>query len=292
MKKVLSLTLVLFFVATNMIWSQEEVKQNRGLGFYIDATSGQLAPTKSGVESRDQLFEGSEVEMGIRYSQNFKSVPWITMGGTLKWVTNPNNAYDGNGDFIGNAPDNSGDIRANVWISLPYIMVLLDSRGLLGAYTSYGHSFGAAGSIAVGADLEIFITGNSWYGNPDRNTGNSLTGAGGAPIYVVDYFGLWVTYSVGIIEGLSFSTSGQVRFNANSWNGWASVEFDPLASLELRWNNTLAYSIDGWSFFAQLRLSAFGLAGASTPAIKNRNNDPQIVFQTIAGVSYAFDFSK
>ncbi|MGL5254111.1 MAG: hypothetical protein ACRC9L_03760 [Brevinema sp.] len=279
MKKISFLSLFFAVVATTA-WAQDEApKQSRNLSFYSDITSGHLAPgivTADGnAVDTNLLFTGNEMEFGLRYSQNFKSAPMVTMGGTFTAVTHNENLYDASGKFLSIATPTFDRMKANVWVSVPYFMMLIDTRGLMGLYLNHNISFGRGGSIGFGTDLEFFF-GDPFYGANSR---------GG--LYVVDYFGVWFSYGIALGKGFSYSTGIQFRLTAFTGGVNGGVEVDPAAAFNIRWANTFSYSHDGWNFYVQFRLEGFNLAKSETII-----RDANARFRVVTGFSYTFDLAK
>lgn len=289
MKKVLILLAALSVFSASVI--AEETTQKRNVSFYLDAISGQLAPgnwvsKKEGVPDKiSKVMDGNEYSFGIRYSQNFKQVPWLSVGGTFDVTWNYNPVHTADRQFVGFEPGKAPvGLKANAWVSVPYFQLLLDTRGLMGAYVNWSKSFGNAGSLGLGAELEYFFMGSPLYGNNSTPQG-SYSGTNAVnPNYIVDYFGLLISYSVNLPKGFAFTTTLNPRMDANRGNGWASVEKDAANSLHLRWNNTVSLTVDSWSGYIQLRYDAFNLA--------HKDYEVANMFQLIAGMSYMIDVAK
>ncbi|MGL5721768.1 MAG: hypothetical protein ACRCY4_05145 [Brevinema sp.] len=307
MKKISFLSLFLVVVATTA-WAQDAAapKQSRNLSIYTDFSSGHLASGlvtakgKTEVVDTNQVFEGNEVEWGIRYSQNFKNAPMVTMGGTINFVANYLPVYNDNGLFSGTPssgnPTSSNDItlKSSFWVSVPYFMILIDTRGLMGLYLNHSFNFGNAGSFSMGFDLEFFYTGNPFYGNRDGDGNSRVPGTVGpngdpiSPNYVVDYVGFWLGYGVSLGKGFYYNMGLQFRLGGSELGG---VEADAGAGFNIRWNNTFGYSVDGWNFYLQFRLDGKNLATPNTAVLRAFDKDPNAQFQIISGLSYTFDLA-
>ncbi len=254
MKKSLLLVVVALFAV-----SAHAQDVNRSVSVYFDAYSGDAA--------NGNFAGGNCFEFGAGYSQNFSSAQWLTLNVGALVSVGQQVMYDADDKWLGNSQGDTeiyASPRAKISLGFGgYGYLQLDTRSLLAVGAGHGHSFGNAGSVYYGADLEMFATGVLDGADDDGNP----------TFYYIDLVQAYVGYSVPFASSWGFDTKVMFRFGDED----ALVD-----NFAVRWDNTISYSVDGLGFWGRVRYHASNIA-----------NDADIVNSVYlqAGVSYAFDFS-
>ena len=279
--KHLFLSLLAMFAVVGTV-SAQDAPVNRSLSFYLDSFTGQLNT------SEDPLFTGNEFEFGMTYSQNFATVPWLSMWVKALVVTGTAGAFDADESFVGNASyfiQGYGMPRAQVGINLGgYAVFALDTRGLLAQENYYTLRFGAGGALTFQTILEMWMVPN--------NTGGPTGSAPSKDFQtVVDLFEVRFNYEIGFAPSWTYRTKLGLRFGTTGcdWGNHKVAPIDSSAarfgnSFHIRWENQVVWAVTPKFYtWMQLRYTAANITHA-TEALDN-----QLFLQ--AGLGYTFDFS-
>lgn len=280
--------LVILFLAVclmmNVIFAQDSRAPNRSISFYLDSFSGDLTKTPDGDQ---RLFTANEIEIGAIYSQNFASVPWLTLSIKTLFVTSTTPDYGANDRYLGNFhkyEDGFGSPNHFVSYGIPRALIGvgisqgsyfgflgMDTRGLIANENYYTFDFGDAGALTFVTILEAFAIPLVLAGTDDH-------------LYVLDLFSLRVDYSIVVVENLQFRTKLAVRFNGGpDADGKLTPEMF-VESLAIRWENQLVWFVtDKFHMWTQLRYHVDNIT-------KDRNMfeiDNRLAIQ--AGLGYFFN---
>ena len=281
MRKLL-ISLVAVFAVTGVSFAQDAGAPNRSLGFYLDSFSGQLT---DGPNGEKRLFEANEFEFGMVYSQNFATVPWLSMYVKTLVVLGQPSAWSGrtstggaNGDWLGNEGGQTilAAPRAAVGINLGgYAVFAVDTRGIMVNENYYTLDFGKAGALT-------FITILEFWAVPQAREDYEALG-----LYkhtVLDLFALRVDYGISFAKIWRFTTKLAFRFGSDA----SAKAFGE--SFSIRWENQISVNItEKFSMWAQLRYRIDGLAMPKSPIAGIKTVDHMLFLQ--AGLSYSLDLS-
>ncbi|MGL4562352.1 MAG: hypothetical protein ACRCVW_00665 [Brevinema sp.] len=267
-----------FLVLTANIFAQEDsssidtlsVRQkkdvNRYLTFYLDSLSGQLNTSSTG----GKLFQDNEFEFGALYSQNFTSVPWLSMWTKALVVTVVPTIYgpNGNTDWRGTEGIRLADYgHPRVQFGLNFnnnFFLAVDTRGLLATDLQYTLKFGGSQGLTFQAITEFFFI---------PLAGTQI----GGKYEVLDLFELRLTYAARFAQKWTYLSKLGFRFNDES----SATAFGD--SFHLRWENQLAWNVtSAFLTWGQIRYEFDYNNGFGA---KQHN----VYLQ--AGVAYTFDFS-
>ena len=285
MRKLL-ISLVAVFAVTGVSFAQDAGAPNRSLSFYLDSFTGHLT---EGTAGNKRTFSGNEFEFGVSYSQNFATVPWLSIWVKALVVTGSGTKYDGylpdadgdltvpNGTFLGNSGygiQGYGQPRAQLGVNLGgYSVFALDTRGILANENYYTLDFGKAGSLT-------FLTILEFWAVPQARKDYELLG-----LYkhtVLDLFAIRVDYGISFAKIWRFTTKLGFRFG----NDASAEAFKN--SFAIRWENQVAVAVtEKFGMWVQLRYHVDGLALPKVTGMKLV--DHQLFLQ--AGLSYSLDLS-
>ena len=276
--KNLFLSLLAMFAVVGTV-SAQDAPVNRSLSFYLDSFTGHLTEGpgyKDGDDSR--ILSGNEFEFGMIYSQNFATVPWLSMWVKALVVTGTTAVNDWEtGDFLGNGSymiQGYGNPRAQVGINLGgYAIFAMDTRGLLAQENYYTLRFGAAGALTFQTILEMWMI--PLVSNVRDLTGNVID----QKLAIVDLFEIRLSYEIGFAPGWTYRSKLGFRLSGNeSAEAFAQ-------SFYIRWENQVVWAVTPKFYtWMQLRYTAANITHA-TEALDN-----QLFLQ--AGLGYSFDFSN
>ena len=279
--KNLFLSLLVMFTVVGTV-SAQDAPVNRSLSFYLDSFTGQLNT------GEDPLFTGNEFEFGMTYSQNFATVPWLSMWVKALVVTGTSPVTDADESFVGNTGygiQGYGNPRAQVGINLGgYAIFAMDTRGLLAQENYYTLKFGAAGNLTFQTILEMWMVPN--------NTGTQVNGQYSKDFQtVVDLFEIRFNYGITVAPGWTYNSKLGFRLGSGGydWKDHAANPVDSSAarfgqSFHIRWENQVIWAVTPKFYtWAQLRYQIKHLAYAPQETAHD------IFFQ--AGLGYSFDFS-
>ena len=279
MRKLL-ISLVAVFAVTGVSFAQDAGAPNRSLGFYLDSFSGDLTKDPDG---NTRTFSGNEFEFGMVYSQNFATVPWLSMYVKALFIVGQRTAYE-NGDYAGQQPHYSAgqsllaDPRVAVGINYKYGVLAFDTRGLMANENFYTLDFGNAGSLTFNTILEFWAV-------PVARLGTDIVGSPNYGMYkhsVVDLFALRVDYGISFAKIWRFTTKLAFRFNGDE----SAKAFKE--SFSIRWENQIAVAVtDKLGMWVQLRYHIDGLAKPKVTGMKLVDN--HLYLQ--AGLSYSLNLS-
>ncbi|MGL6082895.1 MAG: hypothetical protein ACRC4N_10695, partial [Gammaproteobacteria bacterium] len=237
---------------------------------------------------------GNEFEFGMTYSQNFATVPWLSMWVKGLVVTGINPAYDKDDKYMGN--DGSVQIYGygmpRVQLGLNFgghAILAIDTRGLMAECAYYSLNFGNAGSLTFVQILEFwafpqFIGDNISEAVYDEEDGSLISPAvprTGRRTTIVDLFALRMDYGISFAPGWRFNTKLAFRFGGWQEDLTADIFRD---SFQIRWENQLVWSVtDKFYMWTQIRYRIDNLAN------KALKTDHRVMLQ--AGLGYSFDFS-
>ncbi|MGL4677466.1 MAG: hypothetical protein ACRCWI_07340 [Brevinema sp.] len=264
------LLLVALFAISGVSYTQD-AQVNRSLSFYLDSFSGHLTP---GVDGSTRLFQGNEFEFGMTYSQNFATVPWLSMWVKALLVTGIDPSYSPDGSYLGNSGGVSiygyGMPRVQLGLNFGgYGIIAVDTRGLVAEELYYSLNFGNAGSLTFIQILEFWAFPQTVKASIGRVT-------------VVDLFALRMDYGINFAPNWRFNTKLSLRlggFGADTESAKAFGE-----TFQIRWENQVVWNVtDSFYMWTQLRYRIDNLANSAKAV------DHQVFLQ--AGLGYAFDFS-
>lgn len=276
MKKISLITLLAVAVLNTTAFAQEENSKptSRSLSFYLDSFSGQLNTSSTGGKA----FEDNEFEFGAVYSQNFATVPWLSMWVKALIVTGAQPTWDDKGNWTGTSAffiQPYGIPRVQVGLNFNgYGILALDTRGLLANELYYTVKFADIHSITFQSIIEMWLA--------------PLQGTQVAGKYdVLDLFELRLTYAVEMAKGWTYRSKFGFRF----FDETSAKAFGD--SFRFRWENQVVWSVDsGFYTWAQLRYEADLKGGFNgDPAHPQYNLGKHNVYLQ-AGLGYSFDFSK
>ncbi|MGL5955900.1 MAG: hypothetical protein ACRC0X_04765 [Brevinema sp.] len=275
------LVFVALFAISGVSYAQD-AQVNRSLSFYLDSFSGDL--TKD-LEGNPRLFKGNEFEFGMTYSQNFATVPWLSMWVKGLVVTGINPAYDKDDKYMGN--DGSVYIlpwaQPRVQLGLNFgghAILAIDTRGLMAECAYYSLNFGNAGSLTFVQILEFWAF-PQFIGDYMKDEDGNLVPRTGRRTTIVDLFALRMDYGISFAPGWRFNTKLAFRFGGDQLDLTADIFRD---SFQIRWENQLVWSVtDKFYMWTQIRYRIDNLAN------KALKTDHRVMLQ--AGLGYSFDFS-
>lgn len=285
--KNLLIFIVAIFAITGTGFTQDEAPAfNRSLSFYLDSFTGHLTEASGGkVGGRTRILTGNEFEFGMTYSQNFATVPWLSMWVKALIVTGTAPGFNKNtGDFMGNLGgafvQPYGQPRAQVGVNLGgYAIFAMDTRGLLAQENYYTIRLGNAGAFTFQSILELWMVPQVNEMFTTDAYGNSTGIGAGLTVTVVDLFEMRLNYEIGFAPGWTYRTKLGFRFGGNE----SAEAFGQ--SFAMRWENQVVWSVTP-SFYTWIQLR-YHIANMANATIKTDN---QLFLQ--AGLGYAFDFSK
>ncbi|MGL6083813.1 MAG: hypothetical protein ACRC4N_15645, partial [Gammaproteobacteria bacterium] len=281
------LVFVALFAISGVSYAQD-AQVNRSLSFYLDATSGHLTQHPDGSSPR--LFSGNEFEMGVSYSQNFATVPWLSMWVKALVVTGLNPLYVGDGHdakYLGN--DGGVNIlpwaqpRAQLGLNFGgWAILAVDTRGLIAQEAYYTLNFGNAGALTFIQVLEFWAFPQA-LGNGDTEKAYFMALE---RVQVLDLFALNVAYGISFAPGWRYSTTLGFRFpgvDAHKADSADSAKAFGEAFI-LRWENQVTWSVtDKFYMWTRIRYDILNTAN------KDIDTEHQVMLQ--AGLGYTFDFS-
>ena len=282
MRKLL-ISLVAVFAVTGVSFAQDAGAPNRSLSFYLDAFSGHLT---DGTDGSKRTFADNEFEFGMSYSQNFATVPWLSIWVKTLIVVGQPSVVDPADGWLGNGSANNGlggtlvpdwginqqilaAPRAQVGINLGgYSVFALDTRGILANENYYTLDFGKAGSLT-------FLTILEFWAVPKYRIDHVADG-----LYkhkVLDLFALRVDYGISFAKIWRFTTKLAFRFGDDA----SAKAFGQ--SFQIRWENQIAVAVtEKFGMWAQLRYRIDNIAN-------DKDVDNMLFLQ--AGLSYSLDLS-
>ena len=285
------LSLLTIFAVVGTATAQD-APVNRSLSVYFDAVSGMLTELPDFNEDTDtsRIFADNEFEIGAVYSQNFATVPWLSMYVKALVVMHqkaeyaPNDGTEGNnGQFLG---INNGGYRIDppkvaLGINLGgYAVFAIDTKGVLAQENYYSIAMpGNAGAFTFGTVLEMFVV--PIVEEPDADIRN---------YYVVDLFALTAQYGIDFAPGWNFWTKVAFRFSGNDDSG---AEFFQ-DSFAIRWENQVTWSVTPKLYmYGRVRYHAKNLVTSqglkdTLGATRKTQHDVSL----LAGLGYSFDFSN
>ena len=264
------LSLLTIFAVVGTATAQD-APVTRSLSFYLDAYSGDL--TKDAYDN-DRTFAGNEFEFGMRYSQNFATVPWLSMWTKALFAGGRSGTLN-SGEYIGNGGGYkiTVDPRVQVGVNFGgYAVIAIDTRGIIAQENYY--------SVVLpnNAGKLTFLTILEFWGIP----------AVQSPTYsqVVDLFAVRVDYSIAFAQNWSYTTKLAIRFAGSNNEESAAAFF--VDGFNIRWENKIAWNITpSFGMWAQLRYRIDNITHRDQVFNKI---DHRLMLQ--GGISYAFDFSN
>lgn len=259
----------------------QDAAVNRSLSFYLDSFTGHLteAPGYDKDTDKSRMLTGNEFEFGMTYSQNFATVPWLSMWVKALVVTGTGAAQDfETGNFIGNQSGSYkilgyGMPRAQIGINLGgYAIFAMDTRGLIAQENYYTLRFGDAGAFTFQTILELWMIPLV---TDIKNPEGTIVDQG---IHVLDLAELRVSYEIGFAPGWTYRTKLGFRFQGNE----SAEAFGE--SFGLRWENQVVWAVTpSFYMWTQLRYHIANMANSTV------DTDHNLFLQ--AGLGYSFDFS-
>ncbi len=276
---------------------------SRSLSVYVCGNTGTLTQA-NGYEKGDELrtFEGNWTEFGLVYEQGFENglgfdVSVIAAGkvdGSWSDESKDKDGSDQRWKYEGYDIDTLPYAKVGISYGIGGFSTYLSlETTLLTAFgVDYSVDFDSAGSLSVGSEVCFFLaptdyvysekTGyNSDASEYDTKALDSAKGVG-----VLDFFQVYLGYSVGFAEKWGFSTKAGFRF------GDDSSAFMFADSFNVRWDNTLSYqATDDLSFYGRVRYQANDIVKKGAEGddgwYKIDGTDHRVSLQ--AGLTYSFD---
>ena len=274
------LSLLTIFAVVGTATAQD-APVNRSLSFYLDGYSGDIAQ-KSGYDAetgQSRLFDGNEIEFGMRYSQNFATVPWLSMWVKTLMIMQSTPKYgtgaDNMNDYLGNRGYFIGAPRVQVGVNFGgYSILALDTRGILANCNFYSVVLpNNAGKLTFLTILEFWAVPN-------------VVSTGTGDTQIMDLFALRADYTIAFAQNWSYTTKLALRFAGGGNEDSAAAFF--VDGFNIRWENKVAWNITpSFGLWAQLRYRIDNITHRDQVANKI---DHRLMLQ--GGISYAFDFSN
>ena len=276
----LFISLVAVIAVAGVSFAQDAGAPIRSLGFYLDADTGRLSKDAEGLGGNNRLFAGNEFEMGMTYSQNFATVPWLSLNLSALVVVQQKGKYDftaGDNAWEGNSGSDTkiiGNPRAKIGLNLGgYSLIQMDTRGLMANENYYTVDLGKGGAVT-------FLTILEFWAVPLARSGWEANG-----LYkhtVLDLFALRVDYSLPFANIWTYKTTVGFR-----WSDDASAKaFSD--SFAFRWENKISVDVtEKLGMWTQVRYQINNLAVKNPGTLSIIDHD--ITVQ--AGLSYTFDLS-
>ena len=281
------LSLLTIFAVVGTATAQD-APVNRSLSFYLDVASGELAE-KPGFNSdtdTSRLFAGNEYEIGAVYSQNFATVPWLTLSVKALVVGGQKNTYDSEtGDYLGNSGYSMfpwATPRAMLGLNFGgYTFIGMDTRGLIANENYYSVALpGNGGAFTFSTVLEFWAVPQVLISEtaPD----GTIYGQGTT---VVDLLSLNVQYGVNFAANWSFWTKVAVRFNGDKGRD-QSAELFFNDGFNLRWENNIHWNVTPkFYMYGRVRYQLLNVASTRDLAVDH-------AVSLHVGLGYSFDFSN
>ena len=295
------LSLLTIFAVVGTATAQD-APVNRSLSFYLDAASGNLTE-QPGFEDGDKsrIFSGNEFEFGMSYSQNFATVPWLSIWVKALVVAVQNTGYDAtSGDFLGNAGYSLagyGLPRAQVGVNFGgFAVIAMDTRGLIAQENYYSVALpGNGGAFTFSTVLEFWAVpqilnpDNAPIDGDDKVVDGSFLGTGRGTT-IVDLFALNVQYGINIAPNWSFWTKVAFRFSGGGGKDGAADTFFQ-DGFNLRWENNIHWNVTPkFYMYGRVRYNISGIATSiDFPGYVKPKADHAVTLHV--GLGYTFDFS-
>ncbi len=317
MKKSMLLVMVALFAVS----AHAQDGGSKSLTIYADGSSGVLNPDAKG---NTRTFNGNELETGLTYNQSFgNGLSYFIKGRVIGEMPVTNEALTvGAGEDSKNADTRgtyeyrlSGTKGFRVTTGIGYGIngfstgVSINSCLLATASVGYSMSFGSAGSLALGSDVEFFMIPSTYY------TGDLTTGYGSKPSdaadytktvtnqmgYIVDLFQVHIGYTVPFAERWSFNTKAMFRFTGTIEDSGVYTDMNAFMfgqSFRIRWDNTISVkATDNLSLYGRVRYEARDLVkkqvGEDSEGVQEDKWVAADVDHRVSlhvGMAYTFDF--
>ncbi|MGL4561151.1 MAG: hypothetical protein ACRCV0_02525, partial [Brevinema sp.] len=243
LKKLVLLMIVLGISNINF-GSESESNITKNLSLYMCGGSGNINPNT-------QKILNSWAEMGIKYSQNFDKVPWLSVKTTIA-ICGGSKGIHKNEKFIGtiNTRVIMGYGKAGLQFSkYGDIELVSDGRIDMGVYYKIKLADGHA--LKLKSTVELYPFGNSFYIISHKINN------------ILHNYDMRLEYGTKIATEWEFATELRLKFNGKTSS--TSVKADSAQafaeSFHIRWNNTIAYqnphNFGGW---VQIRYQPKNLA--------------------------------
>ncbi len=272
MKK--SILALFALVALSTTAYAQEDQGSRSLSVYLCGNSGILNQASSLDDDGDAVgtFVGNWTEFGLVYDHGFENgfgFDVSVVGAGSVAVGSEKSSDDSHSPVLN---DYSIDtVYAKLGISYGIAgfstYLSLETTVLTAFGVGYGVGLGAAGSLSVGSDVCFYLVSGGYDYEEGSYSAHST----------LDFFQVYLGYSVGFAEKWGFGTKAMFRFVDGS-DADAFVD-----SFRIRWDNTISYAaLDNLSFYGRVRYQAFDVA------LKDADIDHQVSLQ--GGLTYSFDF--
>ena len=299
--KNLFISLLAIFAVVGTV-SAQDAPVNRSLSFYLDSFSGDLTEAP-GFEDGDvsRMLSGNEFEFGMRYSQNFATVPWLSMWVKALVVTSVPTTYDNTtGKHLGNAGAVQmvpwGNPRVQLGLNFGgHSIIAMDTRGLIANCNYYtvnlpgnGGKFTFLTILEFWAVPQVLSVDRYTLAEESASNGDDVFGASkgtGSGTTVVDLFALRVDYSVAFAQNWRYTSKLAFRFAGGGGNDGSATTFFQ-DGFGIRWENQVAWNVTpSFSLWGQLRYRIDNIVSNAGKPVDHR-----LYLQ--AGLGYSFDFSN